>query len=436
MKNSNRIPGSSTGLYLLGTWIISTWFLFFAPICAQANGEWTSESPRQELSPGFSSNPSILFQGEPTLGLSGNGNQSVNGCWSRIIAVNPESFYNFTTHFTFGRVEEPGRSILARVIWLDETGNPISVPEYPPTLKTKTVPGWQTIQQTCRAPANGYKAKLELVFRWDPDGWVRFGDTSFLEAAPPDPRKVRVAAIHFRPRNSSTGNNLDSFSRLIARAAERKADIVLLPEGITLVGTGKSYIEAGEPIPGPSTQFMSKIARRNNLYLVINVYEREAEALYNTSVLLDRRGMIVGKYRKVCLPREEIDGGLSPGDSFPVFSTDFGKIGLMTCWDVFFPEPARVLARKGAEIIFLPIWGGNLDLAKARAIENQVYLVSSSYDMKTGIFDRAGELLVEGTEENPVAVSTIDLSQRRLWPCLGDFKNRIAREKPPAGSLH
>jgi len=53
----------------------------------------------------------------------------------------------------------------------------------------------------------------------------------------------------------------------------------------------------------------------------------------------------------------------------------------MTCWDVFFPEPARSLAAKGAEIIFMPIWGGNLDLAEAQAIENQVYLVSSSYEL-------------------------------------------------------
>ena len=111
------------------------------------------------------------------------------------------------------------------------------------------------------------------------------------------------------------------------------------------------------------------------------------------------------KYRKVSLPREEIDGGLTPGKSFPVFDTDFGRIGLMTCWDVFFPESARSLAGKGAEIIFLPIWGGNLDLARARAIENQVYLVSSTYDMKTGIFNREGKLIVEGSETDPVAVA-------------------------------
>ena len=63
------------------------------------------------------------------------------------------------------------------------------------------------------------------------------------------------------------------------------------------------------------------------------------------------------------LPREEIDGGVTPGDALPVFETDFGTIGMMICWDVTFPEAARTLAKQGAEVIFLPIWGGNLTLA-------------------------------------------------------------------------
>ena len=68
------------------------------------------------------------------------------------------------------------------------------------------------------------------------------------------------------------------------------------------------------------------------------------------------------------------------------------------------PEAARALAQKGAEIIFLPIWGGDVKLAKARAIENQVYLVSSTYDMITAVFDQEGEVMKEATNDNPVVV--------------------------------
>lgn len=139
--------------------------------------------------------------------------------------------------------------------------------------------------------------------------------------------------------------------------------------------------------------------------------------------------------RKVSLPKEEIAGGITPGKEFPIFETDFGTIGMMICWDVFFPEPARMLSMKGAEIIFMPIWGGNLTLSKARAIENQIYLVSSTYDMKTGIFDKTGTMIVEGTEQNPVVIQEIDLNQRQMWEWLGEFRNRIRREMPNKNAI-
>ncbi len=410
-------------------------FLFLEAITlAETSAEWQPVAQRKEIQPIFQSdNKTVLFEGMPTLSISGNGKESANGCWSKSVPAWPEGFFEFRTHFCSEKVEEPSRSILARVIWLDDKGKSIDLPEYPQTLYTGDSAGWDTIQQKYLSPPGTASARLELIFRWDTDGSVFFGGTSFRNIPPPAPRDIVVGSIHYRPRgNNSSQENLEKFSGFINQAAEKGADIVCLPEGITLISTGKNYLEASEPVPGPTTGFMGRVAARHGIYIVANIYEREAEAVYNTSVLLDRLGRIAGKYRKVCLPREEIDGGLTPGDSFPVFDTDFGRIGLMTCWDVFFPEPARCLSAKGAEIIFMPIWGGNLDLAEARAIENQVYLVSSSYDMKTGVFDRDGILLAEGTETSPVALVKIDLNQRKIWPWLGDFRNRIAREKPPA----
>src|SRR5262249_54934291 len=152
--------------------------------------------------------------------------------------------------------------------------------------------------------------------------------------------------------------NLESFARLIDEAARQKADIACLPEGITVCGTGKSYADVAEPIPGPSTHFLGEYARRGRLYVVAGLYERDGHAIYNTSVLIGRDGQLVGKYRKVCLPREEIDGGITPGRDYPVFDTDFGRVGMMICWDVSYPEVARELAAQGAEVILMPIWGG------------------------------------------------------------------------------
>ena len=215
------------------------------------------------------------------------------------------------------------------------------------------------------------------------------------------------------------------------KPAVEKADIVCLPEGITLVGTTDDYMSASEPIPGPTTNYLGQIARKHNLYIVAGILEKKGDIVYNTAVLIDRNGDLAGKYRKVSLPQEEIDGGITPGNSFPVFDTDFGRIGLMICWDVTFPEPAKALAQNGAEIIFLPIWGGDVNLTKARAIENQVYVVSSTYDMITAVFDPEGKIVKQATDKNPVIVTELDLNKKTLWPWIGDLKSRISREMPP-----
>ena len=222
---------------------------------------------------------------------------------------------------------------------------------------------------------------------------------------------------------------------MVAKAADQHADIVCLPEGITLVGTELNYISASEPIPGPSTKFLGELSKKYHLYIVAGILEKEGEVVYNTAVLLDRNGNLAGKYRKVSLPREEIDGGVTPGDALPVFDTDFGRIGMMICWDVSFPETARTLAKKGAEVILMPIWGGNVNLAKARAIENQVYLVSSTYDMITAVFDQEGEVMKQASTVDPVIVVPVDLNKQKLWEWLGDFKNRIPREMPSAHAI-
>ena len=153
-------------------------------------------------------------------------------------------------------------------------------------------------------------------------------------------------------------------------------------------------------------------------------------------MLVGPSGEVEGKYRKVTLPREEIARGIAPGHEYPVFETRFGKVGMMVCYDVFFPEVARQLARNGAEVIALPIWGGNPRLAAARCAENGVHLVTSTYTnhdhdwMKTAIWDREGDRLVEADEWGTVVIHEVDLNEKTYWYGLGDFQSRIAREAP------
>jgi predicted amidohydrolase len=163
--------------------------------------------------------------------------------------------------------------------------------------------------------------------------------------------------------------------------------------------------------------------------VVAGLYEREGQVVYNTAVLIDREGRFAGKYRKVYLPREEMEQ-LTPGNDYPVFQTDFGTLGIMTCYDVAYADAARGLSSGGAEIVVIPIWGGDQTLAKARAIENQVYLVASGYDHPTYIMNPSGEWLAVARERGTAAVATIDLSKCLRQPNnnLGDMRNRLPKE--------
>ncbi len=416
--------------------IISLIFLSFNSIVIgqhetriSSSGDWQFSSQRPELKP--KNYIDKRTDGIPTLVIEGAGNEIVNGCWYTSVKVEPLRWYEFKAHFLAKNIEEPGRCVLARILWFNDNGKQVGRAEYPPALSEKTPDDWSVIHQVYKVPESAIHARLELVYRWDPDGKVRFSDISLQRIDHPGERIVKLATIHHRPKNSSGSmENLQQFAKYLEIAAGQDADIVCLPEGSTMVGTGLDYIAASEPVPGPSTDFLGQIARKHSMYIIAGLLEKDGATVYNTAVLIDRNGNVAGKYHKVSLPREEIEGGVTPGDELPVFDTDFGKIGMMICWDVTFPEAARTLAFKGAEVIFLPIWGGHLTLAKARALENQIFLVSSTYSMKSAVFDQEGEIMKEATDEDPVVVVEVDLNKRKFWPWLGDFKNRIKREIP------
>jgi len=398
--------------------------ILLAAFCfsAQGQGDWTAWS----ATPGTAAKLSAKDGATGTsLITEGGGNPAVFGGWQRLIqGIKPQQWYRFRATYSAEGVPFPARQIVARLDWTTDSLKRAGQPDYPWSTQNQ---GNQTlVTQDVQAPpgANGVKVQLLLVNA--PSAKVVWGDVALDPIATPRKRSVVVSSVNLRPQRSP--DPVGEFLAFMEKSVPENSDVVLLPEGITVVGTSKRYTDVAEPVPGPTTGRLGQFAKQRQTWLVAGIYERDGSVVYNTSVLIDRQGRVAGKYRKVYIPREEFEGGITPGSDYPVFQTDFGTVGMMICWDVQFADPARALALRGAELILMPIWGGNETLAKARAIENQVFLVSSGYDHPTYIMDPNGEILSRAAERGSVATSQIDLNRRYLDPWLGDMRARFMKE--------
>jgi len=384
-------------------------------------GGWTVWSAREEL------RPDTAREGEWLVVRGGGRPESYGGWVRRVDGIRGGAWYRFAAEYVARGVQAENWQVVARLDWLDAQGRRAGQPEYAAWIEKQ---GDATrLSVTALAPANAAAAKLELLLANAPSGEVRWRNARLEEIPAPAPRRIRVAAVNLRPeRTAGPAESMEQFLRTVDQRVNGRADLILLPEGITIIGTGKSYVEVAETVPGPTTEKLGALARRHKAWVAAGIYERDGRAVYNTAVLVDREGRLAGKYRKVYLPREEVERGLTPGNAYPVFETDFGRVGLMICYDVFFPDPARALAAQGADMILLPIWGGDETLAAARAIENKVFLVASGYDHPTYIMDPDGKRVAQAPQRGEAAIAEIDLSRRYVDPWLGDMRTRRLKE--------
>ncbi|MEW5975932.1 MAG: carbon-nitrogen hydrolase family protein [Acidobacteriota bacterium] len=400
---------------------------FTAPEGQQPTG-WKPWAARDEIAPRCYVD-SIRFRSSPNaLAVSGASNVAAYGGWTYDIqSVEAGKHYRFTAYYQTAGVPHESHQVVARIDWLDGTGRRTGQPDY--AYKMEREGQWKRLSLQAPAPQGATRAKLELFLGWAPQGTVWWDDVTFEEVPAPPSRVVRIGSVSLRPRDTGgKQGSLEAFCRALDQVALGKPDIVCLGEGITVVGNREKYVAVAEPVPGPVTDRLGEKARQHRMYIVAGVYERDGPAVYNTAVLIDRQGKVAGKYRKVYLPREEIEGGLTPGLSFPVFDTDFGRVGMMICWDVQYVDPARALAAQGAEIILLPIWGGDYTLMKARAIENHVFLVSAGYDAQTAIINPMGEVLHATKESGVFKTVPVDLNHRFVEEWLGDMRGRFHKE--------
>jgi len=178
------------------------------------------------------------------------------------------------------------------------------------------------------------------------------------------------------------GGNLKRAEEMLRKAASHGVDIVGLPEFFST----NVPIERNEEIPGPTTDFLCEKAKELKINMVGGtIREKRGDLTYNTSCFINREGEILGKYSKIHLWVPE-QSHVTPGENWVVIDSGAGKIGVMICWDSWYPEACRILALKGAEVVFCPTWvedwGGESgvpedrsNLGKVRAGENQIFFV-------------------------------------------------------------
>ncbi len=410
-----------------------------APLAGQelAPGDaaaWKAFAPREQNAP--AAQAAARAGGGYSLKLAAGGKAHAYGGWrTRIEGIDPGAFYRFRARAVARDVADPGESVGVQLRWRGDYGEAVA-PTYVWNSRGKGPAGTLEFDRVVEAPPKTRAVEVELVLQWTATGQVAWEDVSLTRAAAPAPRKVRVATVWLRPRGSRNGlESVERFAEYVERvAAEHHPDVILLGEMINRVGARGELDEQAEPIPGPTTERMGEQARRSRAWIAFSMVEREGRDIFNTGVLLDRQGRIAGKYRKVQLPFEEVSRGISPGSGFPVFTTDFGRVGMLICHDASFPQAARELALNGAELILMPIWGGRQTLIRARAMENGVYLATSGYDYESEIIDPVGRVLASAAKEKgpAVAVADLDLSKRFREDWIGDWNDTLNRQQRPS----
>ncbi|MBL8215329.1 MAG: carbon-nitrogen hydrolase family protein [Bryobacterales bacterium] len=259
------------------------------------------------------------------------------------------------------------------------------------------------------------------------------------------PRKVILGTMMqaFWGKHPGVAARVDELAAAVEKMAAqsqqkygRHPDLLILPEtSISGEADGDAYARAVS-YEGVVGRTFEKLAKAHQTYIIVATYLREAggsKQCSNAAVLVDRKGSVEGIYRKVHLVPSAgggFEGGTTPGREFPVFTCDFGKLGIQICYDMEFDNGWRELQRKGAEIVAWPTQSPQRAHPCARAMELPAYIVSSTWRSNASVFEPTGKIVagIQKPEEH-VLVQEIDLSYMIL-PWSGKLRNgKALRDK-------
>ena len=258
--------------------------------------------------------------------------------------------------------------------------------------------------------------------------------------------KIKIAAIQM-PTVADKMENVRTVKAYLEKIKDENPDFVILPEMFCCPYQTENFPIYAEKEGGPVWQQLSGYAKQYGIYLIGgSMPEKDAEGnVYNTSYIFDREGKQIGKHRKVHLFDIDIKGGqtfkesdtLTAGDSDTVFDTEFGKIGVMLCFDIRFPELSRMMVNDGAKVIFVPA-AFNMTTGPAhwelsfrtRALDNQIYMVgcAPARDVSAGyiswghsiVTDPWGRVIDMLDEKKGILLAELDM----------DYEEQVREELP------
>lgn len=249
--------------------------------------------------------------------------------------------------------------------------------------------------------------------------------------------KIKIALCQINVVDNKE-KNIENATSMILKAVKQNADFIVLPEMFNCPYSNEKFIEyCEEETHSPTLSKIAKLANENNTYILAgSIPEKEGSKIFNTSYLFDKNGEIIAKHQKMHLFDIDVKGKiyfkesdtLSSGNKVTLAKTDFGKVGIGICYDIRFPELAKLMAEAGAQILFYP---GAFNMTtgpahweltfRSRALDNQVYCVGvapalnkdASYHSygHSIIANPWGEVIVQLDEQENMEIAEIDLEE-------------------------
>lgn len=268
---------------------------------------------------------------------------------------------------------------------------------------------------------------------------------------------VKIACIQLEGAETPDENRAKTIPK-IKEAAQNGAKIICLQELFTTkyfpYEEAPQYFNLAETIPGPTTIQFQQLAKELNIVLILPIFEKRAPGIFhNTALVIDADGTMLGTYRKMHIPDDPCfyeKYYFTPGDKgFQNFKTKYGNIGVLICWDQWFPEAARLTAMKGAQILFYPTAIGWFDgdtpelihemktawetMQRSHGIANGCFIVATNRVGKQGktnfwgssfVSDPGGKLLAKAHEQEQIIYADCNLDDietiRKEWPFFRD----------------